>query len=164
MTDNFDLQVSTEEMQAVLKRQYDGMDAIKATARSFFSAASLIIALLGALQIFSARVDPVYQALYPYGIVAALVLYIALVVSCSLALLPVTMKGPIAASWDVLSESLIGKEDRDILEMLLSGLLNAIQLNVPILKRMRLAAVISGALLVLEVCLLVALSLVPRIP
>lgn len=164
MTNNFDLQVATEEMQAVLNRQYDGMDAIKATARSILSAASLITALLGALQIFSARIDPAYQVLYPYGITMALVLYIALIAGCAVALLPVTMKGPIAPNWKVLSDSFVGKDERAIMEMRLSCLLNAIDLNAPLLRRMRLVTILSGALLVLEVCLLVMLSLIPRLP
>lgn len=164
MTDNFDLLVSTEEMQAVLKRQYDGMDAIKATARSILSAASLITALLGAFQIFTARIDPAYQGLYPYGILAALVLYIGLIAGCAMALMPVTMKGPIAANWPELSAQFVGKADREIMKVRLSGLLNAIELNAPLLRKMRWVTVLAGILLVIEVVLLVLLSLIPRLP
>lgn len=164
MNDHLDLQVSIEEMRGVLKQQWDGMDAIKATARSVLSAASLIVALLGALQVLNARVDPAYQDLYHAGILVALGLYVLLVAGCSTALLPVTMKGPVMASWEVLQQAFSGKEEREILKMRLSGLLNAIALNTGPLRRMRALTTLALLLLPLEVVLLMLLGLIPRMP
>jgi|APSaa5957512622_1039677.scaffolds.fasta_scaffold245009_2 hypothetical protein len=75
MTENYDIQIALEEMKAKLERQYAGMDAIKATARSLLSSSSLVLAVLSTLQIFlnTDTINSAWAFWYRAGVVIALV-------------------------------------------------------------------------------------------
>jgi hypothetical protein len=58
MAENLDLEVSIEEMKALLDHQYESIGAVKSNANAILSAASLIIALMGTFQLVNVRVPP----------------------------------------------------------------------------------------------------------
>jgi len=163
MTSNLDLRVSLEEMHTYLQHQHGSIEAYKATARSLLSAASLIVALTAALQLFSVKIEPSSIGLYNLFIVSAIVLYVALIACCVGTLFPVTLWGPIEPTWKVLRDAFVGKDDREILKMRLSGLLNAISHNSTALRRPGKLVKIASWLLPFVVVLLFGLSLIPRV-
>lgn len=157
------LEISLAEMQRDLELQIGSFDTIKATVRSVLSSASLIVSLVGALQLVTARIDPAWLCLYRSGVILAAVLYVALIVLCIAALWPVRVWSPLKPEWDNLVTTFKDLNDEDIISKYLSSVLNAIDKNAPLLKnyiRLQMAALI---LLPLIVMVLLSLALIPRI-
>lgn len=156
-------EVSFADMQHHLEQQYRAIEAVKSTTQHILAAASLIVALVGALQLFYARVDSGYLILYNLLIWLTMILYIALIGCCVFVLQPAQMRGPIKADWDDLYEGYVGQEDDlDVLKQRLSNYLNAMRLNEPIIDRRRKLTTVACVLLPVVVVLLFCLSLVPR--
>lgn len=172
-TEKLGLEISIEEMRYRLKSQYEGVDAIKATARTVFGASSLIVSLLAALQLSNVRVDPTFSAAYSIGVVLAMALYAFQITLCISVLLPVSLNGPVKEDWDILYESFTGwnellqdftgKSEIEILRKRLSAYLNAIELNEPIISDSRRTATWASYILPVIVIILLLLSLIPRV-
>jgi hypothetical protein len=161
----FGYQVAISEMQKYLDGQYQSVSAVKNVVEQILGAASLIIAIIGALQLFNARIQPQYQAIYNGLIVVTVILYIVLIASSIWVLSPTEVKGPISADWDELYKGYVGHENEiDILKQQLSNYLNAIKLNDPIIIKRSRRTWIPAILLPVIVILVFSLSLLPRIP
>lgn len=157
-------QVAIEEMKLTLQNNLASFEAVKNMARTIFGAASLVLGLLGTLQIISAEVMPAYRAWYNVLIVLVLLAYLGLIACCLYVLTPINIYLPIRADWPELWENFISETEENIYKTRLSGYLNAIQLNRPIIARLR--NVTTGATLLLPIILILILciSLLPRVP
>lgn len=156
------LKVCVDEMNRNLKLQYEGVDVLKATARSILSAASLVSGLMGVLQLARPVVKADFLELYNLGIVVAVVLYVALIIVCVISITGITMFAPVAADWRTLKTTFAVKTGDDLLDLQISALLNAITTNEPIIKRQRNLVIAACVLLPAIIVVLFALSLVPR--
>jgi hypothetical protein len=163
MEKNLDIRVCCEEMRTTLYRQLDGIGNIKATTRTIFQAASLVIALIGALQLFTGKVVPEYQLASQIIIFIVFGLYIGLIFLCLSALFPITSFGPIEPKWEVLHEHFIVKSEREIYEMQLSAYLNAINLNKKNVHEVKSKTIWAGRILGAIVLILLLLSLMPKV-
>jgi hypothetical protein len=157
------LQVSIDEMQKTLERVLASMDAIKNTARSTLSSASLILALVSLLQILAPTVQVRWVTLYGFGLALVAVLYLVLIGLCVYSLAPVSMIGPVAPEWQALRDAFTGKCEQDILLTRLGGLINAIHQNRPIVQKYSRMVTLASSLLPALVLLLLLLALIPRI-
>jgi hypothetical protein len=162
-SENLFLEIPLAEMKRTLDRQVDGLDTIKATVRSVLSAGSLIVSLVAALQLVTAKIDPKWFWLYKDGIVLAAVLYVALIITCILALWPTTVVGPIKPDWDILTTAFKGLSEKEAFLEQLSSILNAIDLNRPIVNRYKYLQMIALALLPALVLVLLLLAFIPRV-
>jgi hypothetical protein len=161
--DNIDgLKVGVEEMNRNLKLQYEGIDSLKATARSVLSAASLITGLMSLLQLARPTIQPDYVALFNLGIVLTLILYVLLIGACLAAISALTLKAPVAADWVVIQRFFGGKTGTELMNLQISALLHAITTNEPIIARQRRLVIIACILLPIIVVILLGLSLIPR--
>ena len=147
------LLIGIEEAQNVLKRQHEGITALNAKARSLLSATSMILALIGTLQL--TLKDYHGQAFWIlFG--AALVLYAVLVLLTTMVQQPVTLSGPVAAEWEVISVEFARHNRIEMLEQRLTDTLNAIDLNRPAISKKRTQSSFAGLLLPIIVVILLA--------
>jgi hypothetical protein len=157
------LEIPLAEIQRDLNLQIGSFDVIKTTVRSVLSSASLIVSLVGALQLVTARIAPAWLCLYQTGVILTAVLYVALIVLCIAALWPVSVWSPLKPEWDNLVTTFIDLNEEEIISKHLSSVLSAIEKNKPLLKsyvRLQMAALI---LLPIIVVILLSLALIPRI-
>ncbi len=160
---NFGLQVSIEEMQKAFDREMASFDTVKANNRTIFTAASLLVSLLSALQILSARVDPAWLVAWRSGLIFTAVLYIVLIIICVYSLRPLDVYGPVKADWDTLMEAFYGKTDEEILLLRLNSIVDTIQVNKTMLRKSASVNRWASVLLICLVALLFSLALIPRI-
>lgn len=158
-------EVSLSEMKHLLNETNQGLEEVKKAVRSIFSAASLVIALIGVLQISSVQVIPDYQALYNGVIVTIMISYALLIVGSVFTLLPFRASSPTPPDWNRLKTSFFNQQDNQkIYELLISNYIRSIDRNAKLVgMRVKLAWVV-GALLSLIILLLLYLSTLPRIP
>ena len=76
--------------------------------------------------------------------------------------MPKKINGPIKDDKDVIYNHLIGRSKVDILRMELSGYLNAIYLNEPIIQGLILRSRLAASLLAIVITVLLLLSFIPR--
>ncbi len=157
------LKVCVDEMNRNLKFQYEGIDSLKATARSILSAASLVTGLMGILQLVRPTIQADFVGLYNFGIAAAVLLYIGLIVSAVSSITAITMFAPVAADWTVVQTTFADKSGADLLNMQISALQQAIRANEPIIKHQRDLVLTACVLLPAIVVVLFAMSLIPRV-
>jgi hypothetical protein len=163
-SDNGYLLIPLAEMQKTFDLQLASFDTIKTQSRALFSSASLLVALVSALQIFSnTSFPPEWLPWYRAGLVLAGLLYVALIVLCSLALWPAAPVLPIDAKWEELATTFKGLSEQDRLLKHLSGVLNAIDLNRPLVKRYTRFSKAATLIFPLIVITLLLLALIPRI-
>lgn len=157
-------QVALEEMKLALQHNLASFDAVKNMARALFGSASLIIGLLGTLQIIVAKVEPAYRASYNILIVLTMLAYVVLILCCLLVLTPNNIYLPIAPEWDELWNQFISETDENIQKTRLSSYINAIQLNRPILARLRKITSLATLMLPSIILLVLIISILPRTP
>lgn len=164
MVDKVDmgLQICVEEMQKAFEREMASFEAVKSMARSVFSAASMIVALLGALQILTVRVVPGWFVVWQVCLGAAMVLYVALIVLCFLAFTPQDVPGPVKVDWQVLMDSFYGEGEKAVLTRL-SSLVDTINANKLVLRRSVFFSRAAGLIFVVLVVLLLSMALIPRV-
>lgn len=161
--ENLYLKIPLEEMQKLHAEQKSSFDAIKTTIRAVLSAASLIISMVSALQIYTNRIAPEWAWFYGLGVALAIILYAALVIVCVMGLWPVHVKNPIDANWDILTTDYKELTEQEAIRKHLSTVLNAIELTMPLVTRYKRLSIIALVLLPLIVSILLLLTLIPRI-
>ena len=162
VSDTLYLEIVIEDMQDTFVRQLAGIGKVKDGVRSYLGAASLLISLVGALQILTVRVSLEWFGWYQVGLGAAGALYVILISLCAIALFPVGVKGPIAPDWDELTTSYQGLSKEDALLKRLSSILNAIDANRPVVKKMSRLGIAIGTLLPFLVIIFMLLAMIPR--
>lgn len=162
MSDDSDLKVAIDEMSRNLRLQFEAMDTHKTTARAILSAASLIIGLMGVLQLARPSIQTPFVSLYNLGIVLAMIVYVVLISLAVWSIMAVSMASPIKSDWETLKTYFVGKCGRDLLKMQLSAILNAIRFNDVLLTRQRRLVTAACVCLPVIVLILMALSLIPR--
>lgn len=155
--------VPLQEMKRMYAGQSAGFDAVKNTIRSVFSAAGLILALLGALQVFSAKVVPEWQAAYYWALAAIFALYLVFIVICIAGMWPVYWYPVFDNNWDILSTTFqdMTKDQEDA--MYISAIIQAIDLNSPIVKRYADREKAALILFPIIVMLVLSLAFIPRV-
>ncbi len=149
-----------EEMKKVMKDQEDSLVNLRGTAQTFFSALSILIALITAVRAAFLSVDPVYSTWYIAGLIGSGLLYLAFVVVTIQGMRPVAMVQPFPRDYQILTDSLC-KPEADRLAMQLSAYLKAIECNQPIVvKKVRLVTT-SAILLAVDVIVLLVMSFIP---
>ncbi|RJX17551.1 MAG: hypothetical protein C4575_12980 [Desulforudis sp.] len=149
--------LAVDEMQRLFNAQMATIENVKTNAQNILGSASLIVALVGALQIFNAG-----PRLLPYTILVVIIslLYILMVICCIGAMFLTNIAMPVKANWDVLFETYINHPDNIALyRQMLSQLLNVFELNKPMIARRSRLANIATVLLPIIVVLLFILSL-----
>ena len=149
------LEIAIEEALRELDRQHEGVNALNAKARSLLSATSMILALVGILQlILTADRSQAFRKIF--GV--AIFLYAVLVALSAMIQQPIKLKGPIKAEWDTISIAFAWPRRIEMLEQRLINTLNAIDHNEKPIARKRLAASFASWLLPAIVGLLLAAS------
>jgi len=152
-----------QETQRAYEEQFKSVDAIKQTIRTIFGASSLIVSLTSGLQLVSNTIEANWVGLYQAGIILGAVLYVLLIVLCIAGMWPTSLDGPIQLEWNVLTTTFAGMNEEDQKAKYLSGLLNAIEINSPQVKR--LVILQRAALITLPVLMtaLLLLAFIPRV-
>jgi hypothetical protein len=147
-------QAMLEEVRNQLREQFDSVAVAKTTARSMLSAASLILAIIGAFSIGSS------PNTWNGGIVAALILFVALIIVVAIALSPVKLKTPVEMTKGniKLYYKLSGN---NLIDTLVDQHLKVMKENEPKVKRKVSLAQLSGVLLGLIVVMLIGQLLFP---
>ncbi|MGV0974481.1 MAG: hypothetical protein ACOYBO_00975 [Azonexus sp.] len=162
MDDNADgLNIGVSEMNRNLKLQYEGVDSLKATARSVLAAASLITGLMALLQLVR-PIQSDYFGLFSVAIGITMVLYVLLIVACVASISALTLAAPVNANWNEIQQFFAGKTGTELADLQIATLLNAIKANEPIIARQRVLVLTACWILPAIVVILLALSLIPR--
>ena len=156
------LKTSLEEMKRDLDAQKASFDTIKATMRTILSASSLIVSLVGALQLLTARIAPGWTWLYILGVSVVAILYITLIVLCAMTLWPVSVWSPLSSKWDDLTTTFQGMNEKDYLLQYLVQVTQAMEKNAPRLQKAARLERIALILLPSLVTILLLLALIPR--
>ena len=160
MVSTNDFAVSLEEMKNFLTLQFSGITAIKNTARVILGTTSVIIAMIGTLQIFRPVPDDVIRV-YLLLIILVIILYLILIILCVLVLSPLDLHGPIDPSWDTLKKYIIGQHGEELVKIQISAYLNAISLNDKILNKRKNQMLIASIILPIIVIFLIILGSLP---
>ena len=139
-------EISVSEMKYRLEEVYKGIDEIKNTFRNIFGAASIIVALIGALQVFSTDVVLEYESQYCLLISITIVLYALLIAGCIWMISPAIVAGPTPSDWDELKEGFIDRESKSkIYEQLIKNYIQAIDKSEPeVMKRYKWGKYCNG--------------------
>lgn len=150
-----------------VKRAYDeqlkSVDSIKQTIRTIFGASSLIVSLTSGLQLLSSVIEPDRQGAYTIGIFIAAALYVLLIIFCIAGMWPTALEGPIRLEWDVLSTAFANMTEEDRKAKYISGLLNVININRPVIARLVMLERAALFALPVLVTLLLLLAFLPRV-
>ena len=125
MEKDFDIQAALEEAKLTMADATDSIRTIKDSAKTIFNAASIIIALFGVFQVFSADIPVGKENVFSLLLIIILALYLALIVLCLYVLMPMKWWGPIDANWDEYARAYFDKSHRDVLLMKLSSYLKS---------------------------------------
>lgn len=157
--------ISIEELKLRLEEVYGEVAVTKATFRSIFSAASLVVSLIGAVQLFSSAIVPEYQLPYWILLGASLILYVILVGGCIWMLSPIKLTGTTPAELDYLKERFIAKDKRsEVYQQQIVNYVQAIEMSEKeIRKRYRWEKPLLFILPIIVILLLV-IGLLPRVP
>lgn len=156
------MKVSIKLMERSLAMQHESIDSIKSTSRTILATSSVVVALLGALQLINVKPDDTFSWLYWILIGLAILAYLVVVTYSSWVISPLKLSGPVPEDWDILYATFVDKNNIIILRTLLMVYLNAIEENKPILKRVVRQTRVASVSLVIAVLILVGLSLIPR--
>lgn len=156
-------QISIEEVQENLTRQYETIGALRAIARTFLTAASLIFAFIGIFQLTLAPSQGPFVIVHNIILVLILVLYVLLVGTCTAVISPAEMKGPIDPTWPEIYKAFLNKAEEELLRTRLAAYLNAISLNDELLDKRNKLTKRASRLLPTIAVLLLGLSVVSRL-
>jgi hypothetical protein len=156
------LDIPLQELQRTYENQLAGIDSIKTTVRTVFGSASLIVSLASALQLLTATVAPASLSLYRMGVAVIALLYLVLIAVCIAGIWPVYTVRPLAPEWDELTTAYKNMDEEQMKSKQLSSLLNAIDMNRPIVKRFARLQATALILLGVIVTLLLSLAWIPR--
>ena len=147
------LKIAIEEMKKNLTAQFEGLDAIKISARTIFGAGSLIISIISAFELGKMK-----QSWY---LLLFLIFYILLVILCIYILSPVKMDLPVKSDWDEIYESFMG-EKIPVLRTWLYSYINTIQKNKTILTIRAYLTILASIILATIVVLIILMSFFSR--
>ena len=157
------LEIPLIEMRQSLQNQLAGIDLMKGTIKTVFGSASLIVSLIGALQLFTTNVAiawlPVYQGL----LIALAILYFGLIVICVLGMMPIRTTPVLPHNWDTLSVTFQNMTDHEMTAMHLSAVLQAFDYNKPLVIRIYRLQVTALIILPVLVLLILFLAFLPRV-
>lgn len=152
--------LALEEMRQMYQQVSQAGDALDNKASSMLDNASLILGLFGVLQItlFKQGQSPLYQIM----LALIVILYLLMVALSMNAITPRIFRTPIKADWDVLSEHLLIKKERDATLKLISGYVEQIEYNK--VQNERKAKRVQWAMIIFFtiIFLLLVLSIIPR--
>lgn len=132
---NLDLTIPFEETKRVLADQLDSIATLKDTLKTIFNATSVIVAIGGSLQALRSG-DIVSSEIY-FGIMAATLALFAIVIGiCLWGMMPKRFDNPIMMNWETISSAFFGKDDRTVLEKMISQFLVAIDKNKAVIDGM----------------------------
>lgn len=157
---NLDLSIPLEEAKRILIDQMDSIATIKDTLKTIFNATALIVTVGISLQALKSDNPIVNIGWYTVVIVATLLMFAAVTVLCLWGMMPKTVYNPITMKWENLSAAFLGKDDRTVMEQMLAQVLQAIDLNKPVIEIMKRKAWVAGGGLVLVVVGLIGLILI----
>ena len=154
-------EIAIDEMRRHLEEQGKSITAVKRITEIVFSASSLVFSLIGALGLLRAPVSSGCLVLYNALIIIAILLYIFLIGLSIWVLQPVKFYGPIEPDWNVIRDHYINfSDDLAILKNQLSGYLEAIKSNGPIISQRNKRAKCTSLILPVIVLILFGLSLI----
>jgi hypothetical protein len=120
---------AVDEAKAYYQSQEKAIESIKTTARAIFGSASLVVSLLGALQLFSKspRTSPPWVSVA--AIISVVVFYILAIYFSLLSQMPVSFVTPVKMGLAELDSAYVGKGKENVLKQQLVNYLNAIDGN-----------------------------------
>lgn len=155
--------VIIDELKTHLQEQYDSVTVIKSSANSVFSAASLVVAIIGALGLFNVKIEDDYQLAFNLLIGVAITLYVGMIIGLVWVLQPVTVNGPTKTTWETLWNAYASKEDElNIKRQQISNYLAAIEHNSVVIKRLSTRTKIFSSIFPVILIILLVLTLFPR--
>jgi len=157
------LDIALDEMKKTLSRQFEGLDIFKETAKNLFGASSLVLSLIGALQLVRPNIVNEWVCIYNAMIILALSLYAFMLAICLWVILPTKLYQPVGTDWDEIYKFFTGDEIFIYRNYLLAYTKTVEEMNPPVLRSRRIALYIAGILLFLIISLLLLLSLIPRV-
>lgn len=117
--------LALEEMRLEYQQVSQSSDVLDNKASAMLGASSLILGLLGVLQISAASRSLTIQI----GLGIAAALYFVMVWLCLKSIFPKSFTTPIQADWNVLSKYLLTQKEKDAVLNILSGYVTQIQHN-----------------------------------
>jgi len=158
----YHLEIPLLELQRSHDAQLAGIDSIKTTVRAVFSSASLIVSLIGALQLFTVKIAREWIFVYQGVLVTIALLYLALIIICIAGMWPVRIFPVLPPRWDTLTTTFQNMNDEEMTTMHLSAVLQAIDKNGPIVNRFYRLEVAALFILPVLVLLVLFLAWLPR--
>ncbi len=160
MEEDFDIQAALDEAKMTMADAADSIRSIKESAKTIFNAASIIIALFGVFQVFTAEVQAGNVKVFGVMLAIILLAYVILIGLCLYVLMPMKWWGPIDADWDEYAKIYFDKSHRDVLLVKLASYLEIIPMNDRLIVMRKYVVIAAGILFGLIVLLLSALSVI----
>ncbi len=157
----YGLDVILSEVSAALADMNASIKALKDSAVTIFSSGSLVVAIMGAFQIFDRTVLPQYEVLYKILTFASVALYLPLLGFSLTTILPITIETPIKPQWDELHDAYWDKTKIYIIRKRIISYTNAIERNAKVIKRHKSYVVWSAIWLGLIILCLLGARLLP---
>lgn len=157
------LDIPLAEMQRTYQGQSSSIDSIKATIKTIFGSASLIVSLIGALQLLTKPVTVTWLPTYQLILTVIAFLYVALIIVCIAGMWPVRWQHPLNTDWDELTSTFKDMDDDDMKRMHLSAILQAIEINAPKVKRYSRLQMTALFIIPIIVLLILLLAFLPRV-
>lgn len=157
------LEIPLLEMQRSLQNMLAGIDQMKDTIKTVFGSASLIVSLIGALQLLSTTVATAWMLYYQIALIAVAVFYLALIVVCILGMMPMRTTAVLPYDWDTLSVTFQNMTDHEMTAMHLSAVLQSLEKNTPLVNRIYRLQVAALVILPILVLLILFMASLPRI-
>lgn len=155
--------VSLDEVKKVFEYQLESVTGYKEASKNVFGAASLIITLLGSLQLLLGKVSDMWLTTYQTLLIIALVVYIAIILVTIFLLMPTSLQAPIRASWEVLEDTFFYKDEKEVILFQLNQYLVVIDKNKAICGRLRMLMSLIGILLVGLIMVFAVLMFMPKV-
>lgn len=128
--------VAVQEVKLSLDHAYQSLAAQKEFGKIIFAASSLVISLIAALQIFSRPPAPEYRDIVSFLLTLSVGLYLVLIYLSLQIVRPTKVTVPFKATFEVMYEAFIGREDEMLLlDQLLVNYLKAIKNTRPVIAR-----------------------------
>lgn len=145
-------QAIVAELESIYFRQRESIDAIKSTIRSYIQASSILITLIGAIQIWVIGKDN-FSAPIWYLVVTGFisVLFLVLLVLSIIGLAAIKVSDPIKPSLEILWESFGNKTELEIIKVRISAFYKITAENDKKIQGLFKVSIVIGALLVVIV-------------
>lgn len=142
--------------------QIESLNVFKATSRTVFSASSIILSLVGALQVFT-TIPTDFKVLYQIIIAGISVLYLALVIISLVLISPARWTTPLKLDWDYMAAYIGNENEENSILKETSAYLGAIDKNRKTVKCRRRMTILQEIIFCAIVLAVLFAGLIPHL-